>query len=172
MKYGYIERERRFLLRALPSELSLTNNFRRIRDRYFSETHLRLREITSPDGEVLDRKFAKKETLTESANCKITNLYLSELEYQLLFALGGLEICKRRYRYSIDEHVAAIDVFENALQGLILAEVEFTSDEAMQQFQPPSLFEIEVTEDPFFRGGNLAKIEQETLQEALKTVFR
>lgn len=168
MKYGYVERERRFLLKTLPSELNLAQDYRRICDLYFPNTFLRLREISTPEGHPIQRKFARKQAADDS-NCHahITNLYLTPHEYGLLSTLGGLELRKRRYRYPYLEHVIAIDVFEGQLAGLILAEVEFTTDDAMAEFQPPSFCTAEVTDDPFFRGGHLVTVQADALRQAL-----
>lgn len=154
MKYGYVERERRFLIKTLPSELNLEQDYCRICDRYFPNTFLRLREITTPTGQLIQQKFARKEAVGDSnRHAYITNLYLTSHEYNLLATLNGLELHKRRYRYPYLEHVVGIDVFEGQLAGLVLAEVEFTADNAMAKFQPPGFCTVEVTDDPFFRGG-------------------
>lgn len=55
MKYGTVERERRFLIQALPSDLNL-QDYRRIDDRYLPNTFLRLRQITTPEGDVIQQK--------------------------------------------------------------------------------------------------------------------
>jgi CYTH domain-containing protein len=173
MKYGHIERERRFLVKMLPPEIDLERDYLRIHDRYLLGTRLRLREITDPTGRVIKQKFAQKETISGYSNSHthITNLYLTQQEYNLLSTLGGLEISKCRYKYSCSEYIAGIDVFEGVLKGLILAEVEFTSDEEMEQFQPPSFFTIEVTNEPFFSGGNLVKVQPDVLRRELNARF-
>ncbi len=134
--------------------------YRRICDRYFPNTFLRLRKITSPTGQLIQQKFARKEAVSDSSrHACITNLYLTSHEYNLLSTLDGLELYKRRYRYSSLESVIAIDVFEGQLAGLVLAEIEFTSDEAMAEFQPPSFCTVEVSDDPFFSGGHFNSID-------------
>lgn len=92
MKYGYVERERRFLIKTLPSELDLEQDYRRICDRYFPDTFLRLRKITTPAGQLIQQKFARKEVAGDSnRHAHITNLYLTSHEYTLLSTLSGLE---------------------------------------------------------------------------------
>jgi len=51
---------------------------------------------------------------------------------------------------------AALDLFEGALEGLRLVEVEFTSDEAMEAFEPPAWFGDEVTDDVRYTNAHLA----------------
>jgi CYTH domain-containing protein len=173
MKYGTVERERRFLVKTLPLDLNLEQDYRQIRDRYFPNTFLRLRKITTPTGQLIQQKFARKEAVSDSSrHAYITNLYLALHEYNLLSTLSGLDLYKRRYRYSYLEYVIGIDVFEGQLAGLVLAEIEFTTDDAMAKFQPPGFCAVEVTDDPFFRGGHLATIQIEALHQALQGQFQ
>jgi hypothetical protein len=43
------------------------------------------------------------------------------------------------------------------LRGLVLAEAEFEDDDAAEAFAPPSGALAEVTDDPRFTGGRLAR---------------
>jgi CYTH domain-containing protein len=173
MKYGYIERERRFLIKTLPSELNWKQDYRRICDRYFPNTFLRLREVTTPTGQLIQQKFARKEAIGNSnRQAHITNLYLTLQEYNLLSTLNGLELHKRRYRYPYLEYIIGIDIFEGRLAGLVLAEIEFTTDEAMAEFEPPDFCTVEVTNDPFFTGGHLATVQADILRQALLIRFQ
>lgn len=48
-------------------------------DRYFPNTFLRLRQITTPEGQLIQQKFARKEAVKNSSyQTHITNLYSSE----------------------------------------------------------------------------------------------
>lgn len=85
---------------------------------------------------------------------------------------GALELRKRRYRYPYLEHVIGIDVFEGRLAELILAESEFTDDDAMAAFQPSSFYTVEVSDDPFFRGGHLVTVQADALHQALNVRFQ
>lgn len=55
---------------------------------------------------------------------------------------------------------------------LVLAEIEFTTDDAMAEFQPPDFCAVEVTDDPFFRGGHLATIQADALRQVLHVQFQ
>ena len=63
---------------------------------------------------------------------------------------------KTRYRTSIDEHVASVDVFHGDLDGLMIAEVEFDSLDRLNEFEPPEWFGTEVTNDERFANAALA----------------
>ncbi|HSS50759.1 MAG TPA: hypothetical protein VLX28_17610 [Thermoanaerobaculia bacterium] len=51
----------------------------------------------------------------------------------------------------------SIDVFEGELDGLVLCETEADGLDELMAIQPPAFASREVTEDPFFTGGNLCR---------------
>jgi CYTH domain-containing protein len=159
MKYARIERERRFLVRELPAEL-LAADYQRILDCYIPGTRLRLRRIESPAGETLALKLTQKYPADEQAGADtvITNLYLNEVEYALLDVLDGLPLSKRRYAYQYSDYRYSIDIFEGQLLGLILCEVEAESSKRLAAVPAPPFAIREVTDDPFFTGGNLVNV--------------
>ena len=65
-------------------------------------------------------------------------------------------IHKTRYRLPLPDHVAEIDVFHDGLSGLVCAEVEFGDDESLADFEPPSWFGTEVTDDVAYTNASLA----------------
>jgi CYTH domain-containing protein len=149
-KYARIERERRFLL----------DQFRRvdvvkrrvIQDRYLDGTSLRLREQTD-DGGLTVFKLTQKIPPRGSGAQQgfITTIYLEEGEFRLLTQLPAKTISK--IRYSVPPF--GIDVFEGALQGLRLAEVEFHSAADADALILPNFILREVTGDERFTGGQL-----------------
>lgn len=166
-KYARVERERRFLLRERPADLP--EGYRRIRDWYVDGTRLRLRRVEDPHGNVLDLKLGQKYRPAPGAGLSttLTNLYLTEVEFELLRRLGGRAIVKRRYSYCYAERDFSIDVFEQALEGLVMAEIEFDSDDAADGLAIPEFALAEVTSDPLFTGGVLARTTAAELQQAL-----
>ncbi len=56
-----------------------------------------------------------------------------------------------------------IDVFDPPLHGLVLAEAEFTTDEAAQSFLLPRAAIAEVTNDARFTGGSLVQARRHDL---------
>lgn len=70
----------------------------------------------------------------------------------------GILIAKRRYRIPLDTaHTVELDLFQSTLQGLTLAEVEFTSIEEADAFIPPSWFGQDVTYDKRYHNSELSK---------------
>ncbi len=51
----------------------------------------------------------------------------------------------------------SVDVFEGSLDGLVMAEAEFDSDDAMIAFPSPPFALREVTDDPRYTGGMLVE---------------
>ena len=173
-KYACLEIERRYLLNKLPDDLVENTNGWLITDRYISNTRLRLRSMKSISSNENIYKLAQKYR-SEDQNAyetTITNLYLTEAEYKCLESLESRIVRKRRYPYKVQNQNFSIDVFEDHHQGLILAEIEFESKSKLDEFTLP-LFALEdVTNDPFFSGGNLVIMTDEEFRKGLSQRVR
>jgi CYTH domain-containing protein len=60
-----------------------------------------------------------------------------------------------------------VDRFGGVLEGLVLAEAEFSSDEEMGAFVPPAWVVAEVIRDAAFSGGRLVWSSRYELRRAL-----
>jgi hypothetical protein len=161
-KYARVERERRWLL-AAPPDLSAAVAETEIEDVYFKGTRLRLRRMTDKRGASPPiYKLAQKIPSPGPAGL-ITNTYLSAEEHDVLAQLKGDRIHK--VRYSVPP--LGIDVFLGELHGLVLAEAEFDSDDAIADFPAPKGAVAEVTGDQRFTGGHLAVTAKAELAEQL-----
>lgn len=169
LKYARIEAERRFLLNKIPDTLSVEEPFHRIIDRYIPGTRLRLRRIESPSGETLVFKLGQKYQAPDldAHQTLMTNIYLDEAEYDAMAALCGSTIIKHRYPYHYAGNDYSIDVFEGNLLGLVLAEIESHSENDISTLPVPEFAVREVTGDPQFTGGELAKLSQDEFQRWL-----
>jgi len=153
-KYAHVERERRWLCDHLPRE-RVTRSVA-IVDIYVSGTRLRLREARDLGTGSVQFKLGRKADLT-AAKRLITTIYLSAPEFALLSALPGARLEKLRHRViDLDGRAITLDEFGGDLAGLILAEVEFADDAAMNAYRPPGFLGPEVTDDPRYTGGELA----------------
>ncbi|HKA97568.1 MAG TPA: hypothetical protein VKD66_14975 [Streptosporangiaceae bacterium] len=159
-KYARIERERRFLLPGPPPASAVTAS-RRITDRYLPGTRLRVRRVECLDSGACELKLTQKVPAGGPGHVQglITNTYLSAAEYDLLASLPGEVLSKTR----LSVPPLGIDVFDPPLHGLVLAEAEFTSDEAVESFLPPRAAIAEVTDDARFTGGSLAQTRRRDL---------
>lgn len=68
----------------------------------------------------------------------------------------GNLISKTRRQIPFQESIIELDVFHDCFDGLILAEVEFSTEEQAYGFQPPEWFSHEVTLDSAFHNSNLS----------------
>jgi CYTH domain-containing protein len=72
-------------------------------------------------------------------------------------ATEGARLVKRRHLLRGDEgSTIELDVYEDRLSGLVVAEVEFDDVQAARSFAPPEWFGPEVTDDPEYRNQRLA----------------
>jgi CYTH domain-containing protein len=153
-KYARVERERRFLLAAPPPSSAVTDS-RRITDRYLPGTRLRLRRIDYLTSDACELKLTQKVPANHPGYVQglITNTYLSAAEYDLLATLPAEVLSKTR----LSVPPLSIDVFDPPLHGLVLADAEFTTDEAATSFPRPPEAIAEVTDDVRFTGGSLVR---------------
>ncbi len=118
--------------------------------------------------EVVYKLTQKYRSETQNAyETTITNLYLTEVEYNFLRPLEANVIRKRRYPYSAQNQDFSVDVFEGRHQGLILAEMEVEKTSEVENPVLPLFAIQDVTDDPFFSGGNLATVREEEFQQTL-----
>ena len=163
-KYAKLENERRFLVIDCP-DLAATP-CRLIEDLYLANSRMRLRSITDAEGQ-RELKLCKKYQSADPVSGPVVNLYLSPQEHALLSGLPGRPLRKRRYRTTWRGAVFGVDVFEGALEGLVLCEAEAESPDAIQAIAFPPWAAVDVTLDPFFTGGNLVQLASPELKDRL-----
>jgi CYTH domain-containing protein len=149
LKYGHVETERRFLVRAVPAGVRRVSD---ITDRYLDGTRLRLREVTT-DG-VTTRKLGQKVRLGEGpARIAHTSIYLDDAEWTVMCRLPSRTLRKRRHHVERDGLIVAVDQLED---GSLLAEVDGGD---RRPADPPAWLEViaEVTDDEAFTGAGRAR---------------
>lgn len=83
---------------------------------------------------------------------------LTEQAYRhLLPKADGTVIRKERYEIPCGERVIELDVFAPPFAPLVVAEVEFPTEEAAEAFVPPAWFGREVTYDPAYTNAQLSR---------------
>lgn len=66
-------------------------------------------------------------------------------------------VAKRRFLVPLEDgHGAEVDVYGGDLAGLVVAEVEFSSEKESHRFRPPAWFGLEVTGDERYANRELA----------------
>lgn len=149
-----VEIERKYLIKEMPKDLS----------DYAYHTLVQGYLNTSPVVRV--RKENDSYYLTYKGSGLLTreeyNLPLDEESFlHLIGKADGNVISKRRYQipYSCNgkSFLIELDVFEKPFAPLVLAEVEFLSEEQSENFIPPEWFDKEVTYDPNYHNSNMSK---------------
>jgi CYTH domain-containing protein len=117
----------------------------------------------APDGtEVRIRRRAGRSTLTVKsgpAHVRVEEeIEIDDRRFEALWALTeGRRIAKVRHLVPLgDDLTAEVDVYADALAGLLVAEVEFASERASRDFAPPDWLGTEVTGDARYANQSLA----------------
>jgi CYTH domain-containing protein len=169
------EFELTYLVKYLPEDFSGEHESKEILDIYIPATSehalLRLRKR----GEIYEMTKKVLASGTDSSHQIEYTVPLSEVEFDALATVEGKKVHKIRHYYKEDDLVFEIDVFQDALEGLILVDVEFSSNDAKSKFVPPDWFGSDVTQEKFVAGGVLCgktyrDIEQELIKHAYERI--
>ena len=150
-----IELELTYLARELPAEIAGISP-RRLFDIYvpeqISRPFIRLRQ----KGDQYEITKKKPLNDNDSSIQSEQTIPLDKEEFSALSTSSKRSVEKDRYQVGIDGNMAEVDVFTGALEGLVVIDFEFKSIEDMQAFTPPSCCLVEVTQELFIAGGQLA----------------
>jgi len=147
-----IEIERKFLVSLLPEGL----------DGYPHALQQQGYLAVAPDGgEVRIRRQKDASTLTVKQGSGLARseeeIVITEAIFDSLWpATEGRRLEKVRYCIPAGDLTIELDRYRGALDGLVVAEVEFLSEEAAAARTPPSWFGREVTEDSSYKNQRLA----------------
>jgi adenylate cyclase len=114
-----------------------------------------------PDGEVRLRRRGEGLSLTAKRGGGIAReegeIELEAADFDALWPLTeGRRLRKRRHLIAHGDHEIEVDVYEGGLDGLVVAEVEFGSEDEAGAFQPPDWVGEEVTGDEHYLNETLA----------------
>lgn len=145
------EIERKFLVTECPSDLEIGHGTALLQG-YLSidperMLSVRIRKATTA---VMTIKQGRGISRTE------VEVPLTSDQFDVLWPLSIARLRKRRHVVEVEGHRIELDIFEDSLAGLQLAEVEFTSIEEAHAFVPPRWFGRDVTEDPLYLNQTLA----------------
>ncbi len=145
-----MEIERKYLVKELPEDLT-QYPVRLIEQGYLcTEPVVRIRR----DNDKYELTYKSKGLMVREEH----NLPLTEDAYEhLRYKVDGRIITKKRYMIPFDSYTIELDIFEGELAPLILAEVEFPSEEEANCFTPPAWFGEDVTYSSEFHNSTLSK---------------
>lgn len=147
-----MEIERKFLLKKLPEGLSAFPH-EKIRQGYLNRKPV-----------VRVREHGEHYTLTYKGEGLMAreeyNLPLDKESFlHLIEKADGRVIRKTRYRIPYQSYLIELDFFEDicidSTEPLVMAEVEFSSEEEARSFVPPDWFGQDVTDDPRYHNSNM-----------------
>jgi CYTH domain-containing protein len=165
-RYAVTEREQRWLLDRLPADVADPVE---ILDKYLPSSTLRLRRAQSGSAVVYKLGQKVRDNPGHPSINQMTNLYLSESEFQMLGQVDGAALSKTRWHWTVGEDAFSVDQFHGLLRGLVLAEIERAPDGACP---PPPLAVAEVTDDDRFSGGRLASLARSEAEILLRIAAR
>ena len=151
-----MEYELTYLAKFIPSELN-NIKFKNMVDVYFPtdlEIHPRLRLRQQGDQYQITKKTPVNKS-DASVHQEVT-IELDKQEFLSICNASSRKIEKVRYYMEIEGYKCEVDVFKNALEGLVLIDFEFKSKSEMEQFTPPKCCLVDVTQEKFIAGGLLA----------------
>jgi CYTH domain-containing protein len=148
-----VEIERKFLVERPPADLDPAAA------RHIEQGYLALDEQSG--AEVRLRRHGEELSLTVKGAGQLARVEEefepSAEQFESLWPLTeGRRIQKLRHELPAGELTIELDVYEGALEGLAVAEVEFPSEDASRAFEPPSWFGRELTDDARYRNRALA----------------
>ena len=146
-----MEIERKFTLKKLPENLE-SFPFHIIEQAYLNtDPVLRIRRQ--------DNDFFLTYKGTGMMAREEYNLPLNQSSYEHLLAKAdGNIISKKRYLIPCDPYTIELDVFGPPFSDLIIAEVEFCSEQEAKAFVPPEWFDQDVTFNPAYHNSNMSKM--------------
>ena len=145
-----MEIERKFLLKELPENLDT-----------YPVRHLEQGYLCTAPVVRIRRDNDKYELTYKGKGCMVReehNLPLTKEAYEhLREKIDGRLIVKKRYMIPLEKYTVELDVFEGDLAPLVLAEVEFTSEEEAQSFVAPDWFAEDVTFSKLYHNSFLSQ---------------
>ncbi len=145
------EIERKYLVKQVPENLA-SYPFHEIEQGYLcTEPVVRIRR---QDEEYYLTYKSKGLMIREEYNLPLTK----DAYFHLREKIDGRLISKRRYLIPLDPYTIELDVFHSPKDDLILAEVEFPSEEDALTFTPPDWFGEDVTNSSLYHNSRLSTL--------------
>jgi len=149
-----IELEKTYLVKYLPKGFN-DSLYKEIKDIYIPKeiehSILRIRQ----KGDKYE--ITKKQPIqgSDSSEQYEHTILLNKEEFSALEQVSGKKVRKIRYYYNYNDVQAEIDVFQDDLLGLVLADFEFAEKKDKDNFEIPEFCLVDVTQDKYFAGGML-----------------
>ena len=162
-----IELEKTYLMKSLPTDLAEFPHHE-ILDIYLpaEAVHPTLRLRKRGDSYAMTKKSLLDES--NASESEEHTIKLTKAEFDSLAIIHGKRVRKNRYAYVYKGYDAEIDVFEDDLKGLVMADFEFKTIKEKNAFGMPDFCLVEVTDDETFAGGMLCGKKYADIEGRLK----
>ncbi|MBU0530386.1 MAG: hypothetical protein ABIH52_00870 [Candidatus Aenigmatarchaeota archaeon] len=159
-----IELERTFLIKKVPDLTKARSAY--MIDIYIPKNQehpiLRIRKI----GDKYE--MTKKSPIGEDSSVqKEHTIILSEEEFASLSSVEGKKVEKKRYYINWNGKACEIDVFQGPLEGLVIVDFEFGTEDEKNKFVMPEFCLADVTQERFIAGGMLCGKKYEDIEAEL-----
>ena len=149
-----MEIERKYLIPEIPDNLHITKT-RELEQGYLCTAPVvRIRK----DNDIYELTYKSRGLMVRQEY----NLPLTKEAYaHLLTKADGNILTKKRYLLPVpgrEDLTVEFDVFEGKFSGLMLAEIEFSSEEDARAFPPLSWFDRDVTWSGEYQNSRLSKM--------------
>jgi len=146
-----MEIERKFLIKELPENLSDYPVHELEQGYLCTSPVVRIRK----DNDRYELTYKSKGLMVrEEYNLPLTK----ESYYHLKEKIDGRLITKRRFKIPYENYTIELDIFSGDLAPLMLAEVEFPTEEDANAFLPPEWFGEDVTMSTLYHNSALSKL--------------
>ncbi|MCH7883106.1 hypothetical protein IIA95_01680 [Patescibacteria group bacterium] len=163
-----IELERTYLAKYLPEGIKNCKAEDFI-DIYFPKTHIHPKIRVRKRGDKYEITKKQPVTAGDASRQEEQTIILNESEFKEFEKLDGKKTHKMRYYYTYQGMPAEIDVFQRALNGLVLIDFEFKTVEEKNHFIMPSFCLVEVTQEEFIAGGMICGKSYKDIEDKLNT---
>jgi CYTH domain-containing protein/8-oxo-dGTP pyrophosphatase MutT (NUDIX family) len=144
------EIERKFRVARLPEDLA-DHPSRRLAQGYLTTGHVEVRLRRADDDTFLTIKSGDGLVRAEE------EMAIDADRFERLWPLTeGRRVEKVRHLIAAGSRTIELDVYGGANEGLLIAEVEFPSEQEARSWQPPDWLGEDVTGDPALRNARLA----------------
>ena len=152
------EIERKFKVKKVPQEILDTIEPLELVQTYLEAPEGQERRVRAINNERF--VITVKQPLPNNPLTRIENeREITEEDYNLfLHQQKGTQIKKKRYKVPANNGlVYEIDIYEGELDGLMVVEVEFPTEEMANNFEKPDWFGRDVTSNKDYKNASLAK---------------
>ena len=154
-----MEIEKKFLVKQLPEHLEQEDSVP-IEQGYLNvKPVIRIRRLG--DSYILTYKAKQDGNKDVCVNEEVELPLTKEAYEHLKTKIDGCLVEKTRYRIQYNKHCIELDLFHGKYEGMILAEVEFSSVEEADSFEKPDWFGENVSEDYHYTNAYLAMKDEE-----------